>query len=39
MFNHPNFSTPNATIGGSTAGQITSAGSPRDIQFGLKVKF
>jgi hypothetical protein len=39
MFNHPNFGTPGTTIGGSTAGQITGAGTPRDIQFGLKVKF
>jgi hypothetical protein len=39
FFNHPNFGTPGTTIGSSTAGQITSAGSPRDIQFGLKLKF
>jgi hypothetical protein len=39
MFNHPNFGTPGATIGTSTAGQITGAGTPRDIQFGLKLKF
>jgi hypothetical protein len=39
LFNHPNFGTPGATIGTSTAGQITSAGTPRDIQFGLKLKF
>jgi len=39
MFNHPNFGTPGATIDTSTTGQITSAGTPRDIQFGLKLKF
>ncbi len=44
LFNHPNFGTPSpntggATIGTSTAGQITSAGSPRDIQLGLKLSF
>jgi hypothetical protein len=39
IFNHPNFGLPGTTIGTSTAGQITSAGSPRDIQFGLKLNF
>jgi hypothetical protein len=39
LFNHPNFGTPGLTIGTSTAGQLTSAASPRDIQFGLKLKF
>jgi hypothetical protein len=39
MFNHPNFGTPGSTVGSSTAGQITGAGAPRDIQFGLKLKF
>jgi hypothetical protein len=39
LFNHPNFGTPGTTIGTDTAGQLTSAGSPRDIQFGLKLKF
>jgi hypothetical protein len=39
LFNHPNFGTPGATIGTSTAGQITGAATPRDIQFGLKLKF
>jgi hypothetical protein len=39
LFNHPNFGATGATIGTSTAGQITSAGSPRDIQFGLKLRF
>jgi hypothetical protein len=35
----PNFGTHGATIGTSTARQITSGGIPRDIQFGLKLKF
>jgi hypothetical protein len=39
MFNHPNFGTPGSTVGTSTAAVITSAGTPRDIQFGLKLKF
>jgi hypothetical protein len=39
LFNHPNFGTPGAAVGTSTAGQITSAGTPRDIQFGLKLRF
>jgi len=39
IFNHPNFGAPGATIGTSSFGQLTSAASPRDIQFGLKLKF
>jgi len=39
LFNHPSFGTAGNIIGTSTAGQITSAGSPRDIQFGLKLRF
>jgi hypothetical protein len=39
LFNHPNFGTPGSTVDTSTAGQITSAGTPRDIQFGLKLRF
>jgi hypothetical protein len=39
LFNHPNFGTPGLTIGTSTAGQLTAAASPRDIQLGLKLKF
>ena len=39
LFNHPNLGLPNAAIGSSTVGQITSAASARDIQFGLKIKF
>jgi len=38
IFNHASFGTPGTTIGTSTAGVITSAGSPRDIQFGLKAE-
>jgi hypothetical protein len=39
MFNHPNFGTPGQTVGTSSAGVIGGAGTPRDIQFGLKLKF
>jgi hypothetical protein len=39
MFNHPNFGTPGATIATDAFGRLTSAASPRDIQFGLKLKF
>jgi len=39
IFNTANFSNPGATIQLSTAGQITGAGTPRDIQFGLKLDF
>jgi hypothetical protein len=39
LFNHPNFGIPGTAFGSSTAGQITGAGTPRDIQFGLKMTF
>ena len=39
LFNHPNFGSPGATIATSSAGLLTSAASPRDIQFGLKLTF
>jgi hypothetical protein len=39
LFNHPNFGIPGTTIGTQSAAVITSAASPRDIQFGLKLKF
>jgi hypothetical protein len=39
LFNTANFGNPSQTILTSTAGQITSAGTPRDIQFGLKLEF
>lgn len=38
-FNTPSFGTPGAFIGSPTFGVITSAGSPRDLQFGLKLLF
>jgi hypothetical protein len=38
LFNNVNFGQPGFTIGGGY-GQITSAGSPRILQFGLKVAF
>ncbi len=44
-FNNTNFQLPNATIGGAALGAIQSAaegaasGSPRVIQFALKLKF
>lgn len=39
LFNHPNFGNPGSTIGTGTAGFITGAATPRDIQFGLKMTF
>lgn len=39
IFNTANFGTPGTTIFTGTAGQITSAGTPRDIQFGIKFQF
>jgi hypothetical protein len=39
VFNHPNFGDPASTADTGDFGQITSAGSPRDIQFGLKLSF
>ena len=38
-FNNVNFSNPGNTVGGGNFGQITSAGSPRIIQFALKLSF
>jgi hypothetical protein len=38
--NHPQFDLPNASIGTSVAGTISgTVGTPRDIQFGLRVVF
>jgi hypothetical protein len=39
VFNHPSFGVPAATVGTGDFGLITSAGTPRDIQFGLKLNF
>lgn len=39
LFNRPNFGLPDSGVGSSTFGFITGAGSPRDIQFGLKFEF
>ncbi len=37
--NHVNFDNPNSNVSSGTFGQITGAGSPRVIQFGLKLMF
>jgi hypothetical protein len=40
IFNHPQFDLPNGTIGSASAGKISSTvGSPRDIQFSLRLSF
>jgi hypothetical protein len=40
IFNHPQFDLPNATIGNPAAGVISSTvGTPRDIQFSLRMTF
>jgi hypothetical protein len=39
FFNTPQFGFPNATLGTAPYGQITSAGAPRRLQFGLKLLF
>lgn len=36
-FNHPNFGTPNGSPASPNFGRTTSAGSPREIQFALKL--
>jgi hypothetical protein len=38
-FNRANFNNPNATIGTTTAGVISSTQSPRVMQVALKVNF
>jgi len=38
-FNQAHFGPPSTLIGNSNVGQISSAGAPRDVQFGLKVVF
>jgi hypothetical protein len=39
LFNHPNFGPPNTGIGSSGAGQITSATTSRNLQFGARFAF
>jgi hypothetical protein len=39
IFNHPIFGIPDATLGDATYGQVSSASTPREIQFALKVYF
>lgn len=39
VFNEVNFGNPNGTLSSPKFGQITSAGSPRILQFGLKYLF
>ena len=39
LFNHPHFGNPASTTDTGDFGLIESAGSPRDIQFGLKLNF
>ena len=38
-FNTVNFSNPNTSIGGSTFGQITSAGDARQVQIAVRYRF
>jgi hypothetical protein len=38
-FNTPLFGTPGAFLGSPSYGVIGSAGSPRDLQFALKLSF
>lgn len=39
LFNRPNFSNPGTTLTSGTFGQITAAGTAREIQFALKLLF
>src|SRR5262249_2058633 len=40
VFNHPQFDLPNTSIGTALAGTISgTVGTPRDIQFGLRMVF
>lgn len=39
LFNRPNFDNPGNRVGSGSFGKISGAGSPRDIQFGLKLTF
>jgi hypothetical protein len=39
LFNHVNFGLPGSTVGTTNYGIIQSAGDPRIVQFGLKLRF
>lgn len=39
LSNHPNFAGPNQTVDNPSFGSITSALAPRQLQFGLKIRF
>ena len=39
LFNTPQFDVPNAQIGNPNVGRISSAGRPRNLQFGIKFLF
>jgi hypothetical protein len=39
VLNHANLNTPNTTVTSPSFGQVTSASSPRIVQFGLKLLF
>jgi hypothetical protein len=40
LFNHPNFASPDTAVGSPTFGQVLrTVGSPRVVQFGLKLNF
>lgn len=39
VFNHTNFLNPNASIGTSSAGVISTAQGPRNLQFGARLAF
>jgi hypothetical protein len=39
VLNHPNFNVPTASVSSSSFGRITSAQSPRILQFALKFIF
>ena len=39
LANHPNFDQPSQTFGVAGFGSITAAEAPRQIQFGVKIKY